>query len=162
MGGIEDLETRRQDDRAHTYFLKARFVVVPHRPGQTDLFTQAATQAGAPVDHVSPGNGLGIRDIRGGAAVQAEVELIDRLGGAGALAVAASRAALRQDIARLILQDRQKISGLTRQSIQLRTGNDLQVVVPADLDQLGRDNSHGAVVGGKGLVDLRHGAADGR
>jgi hypothetical protein len=26
--------------------------------------------------------------------------------------------------------------------------------VPADLDQLGRDDSHGTVVGGKGLVQL--------
>jgi hypothetical protein len=33
--------------------------------------------------------------------------------------------------------------------------------MPADLDQLGRDNSHGAIIGGKGLVDLRHGAPDG-
>jgi len=36
------------------------------------------------------------------------------------------------------------------------------VAVPADLDQLGGDNSHGAVVAGEGLVDLGHGAADGR
>ena len=35
------------------------------------------------------------------------------------------------------------------------------VNVPADLDQLRRDNSHGAVIGRKGLVKLRHHAADG-
>ncbi len=26
--------------------------------------------------------------------------------------------------------------------------------MPADLDQFGRDNSHGAIIGGKGLVQL--------
>jgi len=36
------------------------------------------------------------------------------------------------------------------------------VHVPADLDQFGRDNSHGTIVGGKGLVQLRHCPSDGR
>jgi len=34
--------------------------------------------------------------------------------------------------------------------------------MPADLDQFGRDNSHGAVIGGKGLVQLGHNSSDGR
>jgi hypothetical protein len=34
--------------------------------------------------------------------------------------------------------------------------------VPADLDQLGRENSHGTVIGGKGLVKLGHMAANAR
>jgi hypothetical protein len=33
--------------------------------------------------------------------------------------------------------------------------------MPADLDQFRRDNSHGAVIGGKGLVQLGHDPADG-
>jgi hypothetical protein len=33
--------------------------------------------------------------------------------------------------------------------------------MPADLDQFGREYSHGAVIGGKGLVKLRHMSADG-
>jgi hypothetical protein len=36
------------------------------------------------------------------------------------------------------------------------------VDVPADLDQLGRDNSHGTVIGGEGLVELRHNPTNGR
>jgi hypothetical protein len=32
--------------------------------------------------------------------------------------------------------------------------------MPADLDQFRRDNSHGTVVGGKGLIQLGHHAAD--
>jgi len=38
----------------------------------------------------------------------------------------------------------------------------LDVQMPADLDQFGGDNSHCTVIGGKGLVQLRHGPADGR
>jgi hypothetical protein len=34
--------------------------------------------------------------------------------------------------------------------------------VPADLDQFGRDDSHGTIVGGEGLVQLGHDPADGR
>jgi len=34
--------------------------------------------------------------------------------------------------------------------------------MPADLDQFRRENSHGAVIGGKGLVKLGHVAADAR
>jgi hypothetical protein len=34
--------------------------------------------------------------------------------------------------------------------------------MPADLDQFGREDSHGAVIGGIGLVKLSHMAADGR
>ena len=32
--------------------------------------------------------------------------------------------------------------------------------MPADLDQFGRNNSHGTVIGGKGLVELGHESAD--
>ncbi len=34
--------------------------------------------------------------------------------------------------------------------------------MPADLDQFGCEYSHGAIIGGKGLVELRHVAADAR
>jgi hypothetical protein len=34
--------------------------------------------------------------------------------------------------------------------------------MPADLDQFGRKYSHGAVIGGIGLVELGHMAANGR
>jgi hypothetical protein len=33
--------------------------------------------------------------------------------------------------------------------------------MPADLDQFGRKDSHGTVIGGKGLVQLGHNATDG-
>ena len=43
---------------------------------------------------------------------------------------------------------------------ELGEGEQLDVDVPADLDQFGRDDSHGAVVGGEGLIELCHDPAD--
>jgi hypothetical protein len=43
----------------------------------------------------------------------------------------------------------------------LREGQKLDVDVPADLDQLGGDDSHGAVIGREGLVQLGHHPANG-
>jgi hypothetical protein len=36
------------------------------------------------------------------------------------------------------------------------------VDVPADLDQFGRDNSHGTVIGGEGFVQFTHNPTYGR
>jgi hypothetical protein len=36
----------------------------------------------------------------------------------------------------------------------LRKCQEFNIEVPADLDQFGRNNSHGAVIGGKGLIQL--------
>ena len=41
-------------------------------------------------------------------------------------------------------------------------GVKLNIDMPADLDQFGRDNSHGTVIGGEGLVQLGHDPADSR
>ena len=46
--------------------------------------------------------------------------------------------------------------------IDFSKGKNLYIGVPADLDQFGCKNSHGAVVGRVGLVQLSHMAADGR
>jgi hypothetical protein len=46
--------------------------------------------------------------------------------------------------------------------VNFSVGEDLYIGMPADLDQFGREYSDGAVIGGKGLVKLRHMAANGR
>ena len=43
-----------------------------------------------------------------------------------------------------------------------RQSDKFNIDVPADLDQFRRNNSHGAVIGGKCLVQLGHHTADGR
>ena len=55
-----------------------------------------------------------------------------------------------------------EISRFSVQSQYLGIGQEFYVQVPADLDQFGRDNSHGTVVGGKRLVQLGHQSPDGR
>jgi hypothetical protein len=47
-------------------------------------------------------------------------------------------------------------------SFDLGIGDEFDVKMPADLDQLGRNNSHGALVCGKGLIQLRHHSAHSR
>jgi hypothetical protein len=49
-----------------------------------------------------------------------------------------------------------KIAFGPRDALDFRQGDQFNVVVPADLDQFGGQNSHGAVIGRKGLVQLGH------
>ena len=46
-------------------------------------------------------------------------------------------------------------------AFHLGEGQKLNVEMPADLDQFGREDSHGTVIGGEGLVQLGHDATDG-
>jgi len=54
-----------------------------------------------------------------------------------------------------------KVAFLAGEVLQLRVGKQVYIEMPADLDQLGRDNSHGTFVGGERLVQLSHTAAYG-
>jgi len=54
-----------------------------------------------------------------------------------------------------------EIPGRTFNGLQICIRDQLDVQVPADLDQLGGDDSHGAIIGWKGFVQLGHDAPDG-
>jgi hypothetical protein len=54
-----------------------------------------------------------------------------------------------------------KVTLFSCNALDIGKGYQLYVNVPADLDQFRRDNSHGAVIGGEGLVQLGHYAANG-
>ena len=45
--------------------------------------------------------------------------------------------------------------------LKIRIGNQFNIQMPADLDQYRGDNSHGAVIGRKRLIELRHDPANG-
>jgi len=45
-----------------------------------------------------------------------------------------------------------EISFVSTYIFNVGTGMEFYIDVPADLDQFGRDNSHGTIIGGKGLV----------
>jgi hypothetical protein len=46
--------------------------------------------------------------------------------------------------------------------LYIGTGDQVDIKMPADLDQFGRENSHGTVIGGEGLVQLGHNPTNGR
>jgi hypothetical protein len=55
-----------------------------------------------------------------------------------------------------------EVPRFTAHVCNFRKGQELNVEMPADLDPFGRDNSHGAVIGGEGLVQRRHDPSNGR
>jgi len=67
-----------------------------------------------------------------------------------------------QDVPWLFRKRYVEVSCLSFYVLNLGKGKDLDVGMPADLDQLGCEYSHRAVVGRKGLVELGHVAADAR
>ncbi|OPY08640.1 MAG: hypothetical protein A4E66_01833 [Syntrophus sp. PtaB.Bin001] len=60
------------------------------------------------------------------------------------------------DVSWFSLQRYLEISHLSRYTINFRVSQDLDIWMPADLDQFGCKNSHGAVIGGEGLIQLGH------
>jgi hypothetical protein len=73
-----------------------------------------------------------------------------------------TRAFALYDISGLFNQRNFEVSFFPCYTVNLGIGQDLYVGMPADLDQLGCEYSHGTVIGGKGLVKLGHMAANGR
>ena len=61
----------------------------------------------------------------------------------------------------LFLQGDVEVSRLSFYTVNFGISQDLYIGVPADLDQFGREYSHGAVIGGIGLVELGHVATKG-
>ena len=73
-----------------------------------------------------------------------------------------TRAFIFYDVPGFLGQGYLKVPSFPFNMLNLGIRQHLYVGMPADLDQFGSENSHGAVIGGIGLVKLRHMAADGR
>ena len=73
-----------------------------------------------------------------------------------------TRAFVLDDVSGLFGQGDLEVSCFPFYTVNFSIGQDLYIGMPADLDQFGREYSHGAVIGGIGLVKLGHMAADGR
>ena len=73
-----------------------------------------------------------------------------------------TRAFVLYNVSRLFIQGDLEVSCLPFYTVNFSIGQDLYIGMPADLDQFGREYSHGAVIGGIGLVKLGHLAANGR
>jgi len=90
------------------------------------------------------------------------VELIGVLDRAVLYAGGTPRALVLNDIPRLLGKGYLEVSRFPLYPVNLGIGEDLYVRMPADLDQLGCEYSHRAVVRRKGLVELGHMAPDAR
>ena len=73
-----------------------------------------------------------------------------------------TRALVLDNISGLLDQGDRKIAGLPFYTVNFSIAENLYVWMPADLDQFRRKYSHGAVIGGIGLIKLGHMAANGR
>jgi hypothetical protein len=74
----------------------------------------------------------------------------------------AAGAFIQIDVAGCLVNRCRKIARFPFQVDELRIGEQFNVEMPADLDQFGRNDSHGTVVGGEGLIQLGHESADRR
>ncbi len=73
-----------------------------------------------------------------------------------------TRAFVLYNVSGLFIQDDIEVSCFPFYTVNFSKGQDLYIGMPADLDQFGREYSHGAVIRGIGLVKLGHMAANGR
>ncbi len=142
-------------------------MVQVHRPGGTKLF---AGPAGALVkidavnfvDGVFQGHRLGIAHKGSFAPAQTHVEIIFDFSGALLGAKSAGGAFFGIDVAGVLPDLDGEPPRRAAEAHHFRRGQDLDIPVVGAVYQLGGDDAHGAVVGGKGLVQLRHDPADGR
>ncbi len=112
------------------------------------------------VDGVPAGDGLGEMPEGGLPVVEVLVEIGGDRDGADGGAVAASRALGEIDVPGRFCELDGEAAGLAFDGFHRPAGQDLHVGVPADLDELGREDAGRAVVGGKRLVELGHDPAD--
>ncbi len=113
-------------------------------------------------DSKDVGDGLRIRAEDGLAGAQAAVELAREIDGARLGTLTAGVALGEVHVARVLANLDFEVAGLAGDSLHVGQGDDLDVLVARALHQLGREDAHGAVAGGEGLVQPGHAAADGR
>ena len=88
------------------------------------------------------------------------IELTGQRHGADFDAVAAGVTFFEVDVSRALADADLEVARLTADVLNVRERDDLDIPVARALDELGRQRAHGAVAGGKGLVQLGHPPAD--
>ncbi len=73
-----------------------------------------------------------------------------------------TRAFVLYNVSGFFIQGDLEVSCFPFCTVNFCIGQNLYIGMPADLDQFGREYSHGAVIRGIGLVKLGHLAANGR
>jgi hypothetical protein len=166
-GRIKGLETGGEDQGAHLEGELLFLFLEVDGPAGAELLTGLAlalleVDAGTLIDRVLEGNGLGVLDIDGLSFGEVLVVGVIHLAWALLGAQAAGDALVHVHVAGGLVQGDREVPLFSLDRGELGEGEQLDVDVPADLDQFGRDDSHGAVVGGEGLIELCHDSANRR
>ena len=167
LRNIENVVARGRNDGSHVFRHQFIFHLVIDGPGGTDLGAHAAfaldeLAAGGRVDHRFFGDGLGEGDVDGSGEANAFVEAVGCLFtrtffGAGP----AAGAQLPVDVGGLLAHFDLEVADVARDLGYLRVRHELDVGMLRHVDHLGAEDTTGAIHRGKGLVELRHLAADG-
>jgi hypothetical protein len=112
-------------------------------------------------DGKGPGNGLGVLFEHRFFDRKAFVVAVFQLYRADLGTFATARALGHVDISGIFMDVGGKPTRFPGEFVKFTVGDKLYVQMPADLDQFGRDDSHGTVIGGKGFIQLRHQTANG-
>ena len=163
---IKYLITRGQDDSADLDFHLLRFLMKIDGVILTDALADAAFfifQVKAVfMDIGDQGNRLRKIDMDRLTRRQVLIVGIRDLDRAVLDAGTTARAFVLDNVSGLFIQGDLEVSCFPFYTVNFSIGQDLYIGMPADLDQFGREYSHGAVIRGIGLVKLGHLAANGR
>jgi hypothetical protein len=166
LARVKSSKTHSQDKSTHQYFVFHISLGKVHRPAGAELLTESAStlhkmKASIFINGVLQRNGLGVKNVGGFPEPESQVEGIGYFDFTFFGTQATGNTLFGINVAGPLLQLHLKSARLPHEPGHFRQGVELDIAVPADLDQLGSQNSHSAVVGGKGLIQLRHGPADG-
>ena len=165
MGRVKRSESRSQNNRPDIQRDGLFRVIKVNGTGRTEFFTGPAfsllqINTVVRIDGIFQGYSLGIWHIDRLAFDQFFIINVIHLFGTLFCTDTAGNAFFCVHIPGMLNNSYRKITLLTRNISQFRKGEQLNIDMPADLDQFRSENSHGTVVGGKGLVQLGHGTAD--
>ena len=108
------------------------------------------------IDHVLLGDSLGVRKICGLSPAKAGIVEISNALGALFRTRTAGNALVFVNVTGGLNDRSFKVARLPGQALHFSQRQELDIGVPADLDQFRRNDSHGTLVGGEGLVELGH------
>ena len=142
------------------------FALAHHLNVALDVDARRAGQAAGCLvgffDGVVDGDGLGVLLVGRLAVDQSQVVIVGQGDWTGLGAVAATGAQVGVDAGGPLVDRRRKVTRPAVETIEIGIGDQLDVHVSSHFHQNGTHDAHGAVVGGKGLVQLGHDPADGR
>ena len=162
------LKPGSKDDGSHFDSVDFVLLVEVHGICRTEFFTGFAfaflslkIDAGLRVNGIFQGNRLRVLDVSGFSFVQVAVEFVVHLFGTFLRTNAAGDAFFRVNIARPFAYRYRKTTGGAFHLFHISHGDELNIEMTPAFHQLRGENTHGTIIGGKGLVQLRHAPADG-